>query len=71
MTTLRRLSVQIPKDEQPDFLAATFDVEVLRKSLAIAVAAQQSVQICTCRPDKAQPEIRCSVCGGLVGTPCR
>ena len=35
-SVLRRLSVQIPESEQPEFLAATFSVEVLRKSLAIA-----------------------------------
>ena len=34
-STLRRLQIQIPECDQPDFLAITFDVEVLRKALAI------------------------------------
>ena len=33
---LRRLSVQIPQSEQPQFLAETFDVAILREALAIA-----------------------------------
>lgn len=32
---VKRLSVQIPEEEQPEFLAATFSTDVLRKALEI------------------------------------
>ena len=31
----RRLAVQIPLEQQPEFLAGTFDAEVLKKALKI------------------------------------
>lgn len=34
-STFRRLAVQIPIEEQPAFLAATFDAEVLKKALRV------------------------------------
>lgn len=39
-STLRRLAIQIPHNELPEFLAATFDVDVLRQALYIKTKGQ-------------------------------
>jgi len=39
---LRRLRVQIPKKDQPAFLALTFDADVLKKAAEIAENLQRN-----------------------------
>lgn len=45
-------------------------ISALREQVRL-LSLHEADGACTCRPDQARSEIRCSVCGGSVGTPYR
>jgi hypothetical protein len=53
-STLRRLAVQIPEKEQPQFLAATFSIYVLREALRLAEETAQAANNYTTEKEKLQ-----------------
>lgn len=65
-STLRRLEIQIPKDDQPAFLASTFDVDILREAIALKerglTKRAGGLGYCTCINGGFRPLIRFGIC---------